>query len=255
MSIDVTGVNEAANLTAPSGQKQKISFQNLGTAEDPLSGPVLVQGRATKDYFWSQGEVGIFRASDMISELTLVDTSGGVTSAMQRMSRQTGRGMDLFGGVNRNYFTVSVPSSEYLTEAGSVTYRVRYHDGSTEDVTFHMAPPDSAKQDKSIQKLSGADVVAQDQVAVVLDGIVPEVSPADKAAKPVQVESRNRGAFAAGDATVPATVAAAGTNAVEGSRGRSTALRELETVALTSQEQWFRSYHLLTTMTESGTFG
>ncbi len=191
MSIDVTGVNEAASLAMASGQKQKVSFQNLGTAEDPLSGPVLVQDRTTKEYFWSQGEVGIFRASGMISELTLVDTSGGVTSAMQRMSRQTGRGMDLFGGVNRNYFTVSVPSSEYLTEAGSVTYRVRYQDGSSEDVTFHMAPPDSDKHSQSVQKLSGADVVDQEQVAAALESILPEVSPADKAGKAVQAGKQN----------------------------------------------------------------
>ena len=256
MSINVTGIAEAIGALGNPGQKQKTGFQNLGTAEDPLHGPVLVQDRTTREYFWSQGEIGIFRADGMISELTLTDTSGGVTSAMHRMSRQMGRGMDVFGGVNRNYFTVSVPSSEYLTEPGSVTYRVRYLDGSSEDVTFHMAPPDRDKHSQSIQRLPGADVVGQEQVASVLESILPEGLPGGKHTSSAQADSgsvglppgetrRERSAVDDEVASVP----------VQAVQDRMAALRQLETVALTSQEHWFRVYHLLHTAMDTGTAG
>jgi hypothetical protein len=255
MSINVTGIAEAIGAASNPGQKQKTGFQNLGTADDPLHGPVLVQDRTSQEYFWSQGEIGIFRASGMISELTMTDTSGGVTTAMHRMNRQMGRGMDVFGGVNRNNFTVSVPSSEYLTEPGSVTYRVRYQDGSSEDVTFHMAPPDRDKYSQSIQRLPGADVVVQEQVALVLESILPEGSPGGKRTSSVRADNGGAGVSTGEESRGKAAVDEAVPAPVQVAQDKVAALRQLETLALRSQEQWFRVYHLLDTVTGVDTNG
>jgi len=180
----------------------------------------------------------MFRTSKMIGELRLVDSSGGVQEAIRAMG-QRGTGLEVYGGNNRNYFTVGVPCGEYLTSQGTATFQVTYKDGTSERVVFHMAPPDDAKISRTADRLPNAKIFGTEEAQVTLAALLDNA--------PSAASETTSGTLDANRAELlPETAAAAAFEAVQ-----KTELRQAEPSSVPSadlnesiRELQLKAYHI-----------